>query len=729
MAGDKPPPERRPVTIDLLYARWVGPARRRRMIETAACAAPVLLAATVIAWRVAGPTVASAVAIFGIMLVLVVARRRAAAFDQVWLVRSLDRTRPELEDSSALLFTDQTSPSPLLSLQRHRVATRLDQGSPDDLRPPLPTKTLAAVSVIAMLCVVAALVWPRSDARPPMLAPSREGTPVVPGVPRLVAQNMRIIPPAYTGLPVRDSASLDTRAPQGSRIEWTLRFEPAATVPRLVLLGGSPVALRRSGTHWIASRTLDAAFLYRVDPGGRQRKTPPLHRIDAVIDAPPQIKILSPEQSLSIVQPGQRSWSPVFVATDDYGVAPVARLRVTLAMGEGENVRFTEREIPINGIGSTKERRFAPALAFGQFGFVAGGDMVVQLIIRDNRAPAPQEMRGPSLVLRWPSPKQPESSGLTGMVNTTLPAYFRSQRQIIIDAEALIKQRRALSGDRYLKRSTAIGEDQQILRGRYSQFLGGEEKGERQLPTSDDHTDGDGHDHGDGHTDGDGHDHGGAPATPSVGFGAPEDVLAEFGHPHDDSPASSLAPGTRAILKQAVDEMWQSERELKLGHPDLALPYAYKALRFIKEVQQATRVFLSRVGPELPPIDPTRRMTGKREGIAGAALPVVPVERNDGPAAAAWRALGDGPDAIPGPIDLGPLDRWVRASAARVPDALALSGAIDAVRQEPGCTSCRAKLRALLWTTMERPLGQSIHRVPPNESGRRYLRAIQDGSR
>ncbi len=704
------------MTTDLLHARWVGPARRQRTIETAAFALPMLLAIMAIAWRLAGPAMTGGVAVVGIMATFVIARRRAAAFDRAWLVRSLDRIRPELEDSSALLFTNAAPSSPLQSLQRHRIAARLDQGSPDDLRSPLPVKALAAVASLALLCVVAALLWPRSDVRAPSLSPSQEGTPAIPGVPRLVAQNMRIIPPAYTGLPVRDSASLDTRAPQGSRIEWTLRFDPAATAPRILLLGGSPVALRRSGGDWIASRMLDAAFLYRVDPGGRQRRTPPLHRIDAIADTPPQIKVVSPAQSLTFVQPGQRSWSPVFSATDDYGVAPVARLRVTLAMGEGENVRFTEREIPINGSGMMKERRFAPTLAFDRFGFSAGGDMVVQLIVRDNRAPAPQEVRGPSLVLRWPSPKQPESSGLTGMVNTTLPAYFRSQRQIIIDAEALVKQRRALSGDRYLARSTAIGGDQQILRGRYSQFLGGEEEGEPEFPTSD------------GHADGDGHDHGGPPAAPSGGFGAPEDVLADFGHPHDDSPASSLAPETRAILKQAVDEMWQSERELKLGHPDLALPYAYKALRFIKEVQQATRVFLSRVGPELPPIDPARRMTGKREGIAGRTLPLVPVERNDGPAAAAWRALGDGPDAIRGAIDLNPLDGWVRANAVRVPDALALSAAIDAVRQEPGCVSCRAKLRTQLWSAMERPLGQAARRATPDAAGQRYLRAIQDGA-
>jgi hypothetical protein len=697
---------------DILFTQWVTPARHRRTADTLALAAPVLLALTAIGWRLAGPAAALVVAAVSLVVAYLVARRRAARFNRPWLIRRLDDTRPELEDSSALLFAGEPPISPLQALQRNRIAARLDQGTPQDLAPLWSRRTILILSLVAAGLIAVALLWPRAGDGPPTLAPAQEGLPIRPGIPRLIAQNLRVIPPAYTGLPARDSATLDTRAPSGSRLEWTLRFDPQASAPALTLPGAPPIALRREGDTWIASRMLDASFLYRVDPGAVKGVTPPLHRIDAITDNPPQIKAISPAASLTMVGAGQRSWSPVFSATDDYGVAATARLRVTLAIGEGENVTFSEREIAVTGTGPARDRRFAPRLDFSTFGFSAGGDMVVQLIVRDNRAPVPQEVRGPSLILRWPSPKAPESSGLTGMVNTTLPAYFRSQRQIIIDIEKLLKEKRGLAPDRTLSRSAAIGGDQQILRGRYSQFLGGESEGQPELPTAD----------ADGHQDGDGHDHGPPVAKPNV-FGEKEDVLAEFGHPHDESPASSLDPETRAILKQAVDEMWQSERELKTGHPDAALPYAYKALRFIKEVQQATRIFLSRVGPELPPIDASRRMTGKREGLESRVLPIAPIEGDDGPAAAAWRALGDGPDAIRGPIALGALEGWARANAARLPDALALSGAIDTVRSDPGCQSCRAKLRALLWTAMERA-ARPARRRPADAAGTRYLDAI-----
>lgn len=704
-----------------LLSAWVGPARRHALLNDALLALPVIGLIAVIAWRFAGLSAMAVVLAISLVIALWAARRRAARFDQAWLVRRLDAARPDMEDSAELLFADPNGLGALQRLQQSRLLGRLNAGSPKALAPAWSRRPILMVWVIALSLGAAVLLWPKAGHPPVRLSPSAEGAPTAPGAPRLVAQNLRIIPPAYTGLPLRDEARLDARAPQGSRLEWTLRFSPQASVPAVVVLDGARLTLRRSGDDWVASRTLDASFLYRVDPGSGGGAAPPLHRIDAVIDTPPQVKAVSPAESLTMATSGQKSWTPVFAVTDDYGVAAAARLRITLAIGEGENVTFSEREIPVTGSGAARDRRFAPRLDFGTLGFGPGSDMVVQLVVRDNRSPGPHEVRGPSLILRWPSSDKAQSSGLEGMVNTTLPAYFRSQRQIIIDAEALLAQRRRLDPDRYLMRSNVIGGDQEILRGRYSQFLGGDSEGAPELPTSD-RT-------GEAHSDGDGHDHGGAPQPRRQGFGGPEDVLAQFGHPHDDSPASSLDPQTRAILKQAVDEMWQSELQLKQGRPDLALPHANNALNFIKEVQRATRVFLSRVGPELPPIDPSRRMTGKREGLASRDLAIAPIEGGDGPAAAAWRALGQGPEAVRGPVALEALDQWVRTNADRLPDPLALSGALDAVRRDPNCVECRQKLRALLWTAMERPPADVARRRPADASGARYLDALGGGVR
>jgi len=701
---------------DTLVSTWAGPARRDRLRNDTLLALPILLSLTGLVWRLWGLAAGIGVLVLGGAIFAIVARERVARLDRSWLVRRLDGSRRDMEDSADLLFADPRALGTLQRLQQARLIDRLDTGSPRDLVPTRPRHVVLAAWVVAVIVCTGIIVWPGAGVRPVTLSPSTEGKNAVLGVPRLVGQNLRILPPAYTGLPVRDEPRLDARAPQGSRLEWTLRFAPRAEVPALVMLAGQSVPLRRSGQDWVASRTLDASFLYRVDPASGRGPVAPLHRIDAIADTPPLIRVVSPAQALTLVTPGQGQWSPVFAVTDDYGVARDARLRITLAMGEGEIITFTEREIPVSGSGPSRGLRFSPRLDFASLGFRAGGDLVVQLIVRDTRSPGPQEVRGPSLILRWPSPGRAQGSGLEGMVNTTLPAYFRSQRQIIIDAETLIRQQRRLSADAYLERSGLIGRDQEILRGRYSQFLGGETEGPPQLPTSDG---------AEVHSDDDGHDHG--PRQASSGFGAPEDVLAQFGHPHDDSPAAGLDPQTRALLGQAVDAMWQSELQLRQGRPDLALPHANRALNFIKAVQQATRIFLARVGPELPPIDPTRRMTGKREGLASRTLPVVPLEAGDGPVAAAWRALGEGEGAVRGPIAWGPLEGWLRANAGRLTDPLAVSSALDAVRREPDCGPCRQRLRALLWTAMERPPADVVRRRPADPVGARYLGALGGG--
>src|SRR5690606_1783497 len=97
-----------------------------------------------------------------------------------------------------------------------------------------------------------------------------------------------------------------------------------------------------------------------------------------------------------------------------------------------------------------------------------------------------------------------------------------------------------------------------------------------------------GHDH----HPGDGHDHG--PTTDSAKFGDAGAVQAEYGHVHDIAEAATLLdPATRKLLKAALDEMWQAELYLRSAQPKAALPYEYRALELIKQVQQGSRIYLA----------------------------------------------------------------------------------------------------------------------------------------
>ena len=142
------------------------------------------------------------------------------------------------------------------------------------------------------------------------------------------------------------------------------------------------------------------------------------------------------------------------------------------------------------------------------------------------------------------------------------------------------------------------------------------------------------------------------------------------------------------------------------------------------QAQQASRIFLARVGPNLPPIDLSRRLSGERENIVAGALTPSTRSPADAAPAEAWRALEDRPGRS-GPVPLAARDRWGRDTRGRLADPLALAAAIDTVRNEPDCGPCRRRLRALLWTALERPPVSVRRRDAPATRGQRYLDALR----
>lgn len=697
-------------------------ARQRAVLDTVAVGLPVVLALAALGLRWFQVVGAIAVLVVGALVLAGIAMRRASRFDQTWLTAALDARAPGLEDSSDLLF--QPAVDGLAALQRARLEARLAEAAAVDLRPDWSRRWIPWTAGFGALVILAALFWPPASGV--ALGPEEAETAAAPGAPKVTNAKLRITPPAYTGQRPYDQGGLDARAPEGSRIEWTVSFRPHPDAASLNFPGEASLSLRRDGGRWLGGRAFERSALYRVEAPGLARQR--LHRLEIIPDAPPVVRVVTPDSSLTLIAPGQTRWSPVFEVRDDYGVDGAAQLRITVTKGEGENITTTQRTQPLSGQGAGRLKRFTAALDLAREGLAPGGDMIVQLVVGDNRVPRRHTVEGPSVILRWPA-AMGLADGLDGMAKQVMPAYFRSQRQIIIDAEALIAQRGKITPDAFLSRSNSLGADQAQLRLRYGQFMGekaeGESGGGLDLPTNDAPalptddapaaTPAKAEAH---HDDDDGHDHGGGANLNDM-----TDVVAKYGHAHDTGDAATLFdPGTRSTLAQALDAMWDSERALRQGKPKDALPHAYKALNLLKTAQQAGRIFLARTPPKLPPVDLSRRLTGKREGIAPSHLAPATRDPADTPAVEVWRALGDRPDA---PLQLDALARWVNANQKRLADPLALSAAIDTVRNEPQCQDCRRKLRALLWTALERPPAAVSRRDPADARGRRYLDALR----
>ncbi len=745
------------MSTPVLQRAWQA-ARQRRAAGVLVVGWPLALLPGALAWRMGAHAAVVPLLLAGIVLLAIIALHAARQLDQTWLIRRLDR-EPDLDDSSDLLFLPAAQLGPLQALQRQRLEQRL-RSTPRDLRPAWPWRRAWHWSLLGLVACGALLLWPPRTLPPAAPADRVSAAGAGSSAAMLRQAQLRSTPPAYTGLPAARLPGLDARVPAGTRLDWQLQVSPAPRNVALRLTDGRLIPLARQGSsdQWQGQWTATRASLYRIlidgTPADRQ-----LHRLEVLPDRPPQVRVLAPEQSLVLWTPANGPWTLRFEAGDDYAVAASAELRLTLAQGSGENITFKTQRRPLTGSGPATRRSFATTLQPQALGMAAGDDLIAQLIVHDTRQPDPQEGRSASVILRWPPPEQSMAAGLEASVKQTLPAYFRSQRQIIIDAQALLKEKPRLDDATYLKRSDAIGVDQRLLRLRYGQFLGEESEGAPKgpptadapptsdtpaddLPTADmptadapaEHA----HDATHPHAD---HDHAAAPASGAAalddhdhdhadgghersGFGQAQDVLTEFGHTHDHAEAATLLdPQTRALLRAALDQMWQSEGELRQGHPERALPFANKALGFIKQVQQAERIYLARVGTQLPPIDPSRRMSGKRDGLGDrpAALDTRPPP--DPSALQLWDALGE-PTTVPD-ATLGRYAQWLQTRQDQLRDPLSLDAAVEALRADPDCASCRARLRAQVWRTLSAPPAAPHRRAAPDARGERYLEALR----
>lgn len=700
---------------------WRRDAARRRVEIVLALAAPITCALVELGAHIGGTTMAALLTAIAMATSGVIAWRAWHRIDARWIARQLDASAHTMDDSSGLLFVDEDKLSMLERLQQARLRTRLIDLDAD-LRPPWPRRMQFASIGTALALLAVAAAWP---ARKAGLDHSDTAVNSAIRTTTAITQvHLEITAPAYTQLPARSESTLDAKAPEGSRVEWRLRFDQQPTAANLQFHDGSRLALVRSGDDWRAERVLAASTLYRIVLEGAP---PPaddrLHRLDAVADLPADVRVIQPEKSLTLLDEKQKTWELAFEASDDYGLAH-ADLTLTLAQGTGENIGFKEQTIALVGeafdaAGDSRHQRYRHVLDLASLGIAKGDDVIVRLAVTDNREPKPNTTRSASFILRWPVDASTDSAGLEGIVQKTMPAYFRSQRQIIIDSEALIADKPNLDDTHYMARSDALGVDQKILRLRYGQFLGEESEGNAEhAPETVPH---EGADTQAGALAGVHEAHENSGRTPAATkFGQEGNTVAEYGHVHDIAEAATLLdPDTKATLKSALDEMWQAELHLRQGKPDEALPFEHRALEFIKQVQQSTRIYLARVGLELPVPDEARRLTGDRKDLSDRVGTLVASNADDAALVDLWLALAEH-----GTPDWTTAETWLTAHQANLSDALGVLAAIDRARREPACVECRKELRSLLWSVLPTPAAGSTPRPAPDVVGRRYLDAI-----
>ncbi|MFQ5640499.1 MAG: hypothetical protein ACE5IR_21165, partial [bacterium] len=82
-------------------------------------------------------------------------------------------------------------------------------------------------------------------------------------------------------------------------------------------------------------------------------------------------------------------------------------------------------------------------------------------------------------------------------------------------------------------------------------------------------------------------------------------VPEELRHDHDfEENATLFSKSIKEQLQAALAEMWEAELYLRTFKPSEALPFEYRALVLLKKVQQASRLYVKKIGFEPTPLKP-----------------------------------------------------------------------------------------------------------------------------
>ncbi|MDX5437761.1 MAG: DUF4175 domain-containing protein [Pontibacter sp.] len=555
-------------------------------------------------WRFEAPLLAAtAVAILLVAVLYFILRWRSVSGTNLQQVaRHLNRQYSQLEDSTELLLHE---PDNLLQkLQQQRVSAALEQLHPEQKK----TFTLRSTATysflgLALLFSIGILYLPAA----PLSTTEPESIKVeFPDAPAAIAdtaakiENIEIAvkPPAYTGKATYRAESPNLRVEQGATVTWRIHTNKPAQL-QLELNEQKPVSFKEEGNSYTLSRSFTTAGLYTINLNGQKSA---FYTLEIIPDEAPTIQVQKPEQYTEVLFGQPQRVTLQAQLTDDYGIRE-ANMIATVAKGTGEAVKFREEKIKLNLSGSAKNYSVKQTLDLQKLGMTYGDELYFYLQAWDRHR---GYTRSETYFVQIEDTAIVESSFDMSMGVNPVPEYFRSQRQIIIDTEKLLKEQKSISRAVFEERSNNLGVDQKLLRLRYGKFLGEEfESGIGPgggIPEGEEHHDDDGHDHDN---------------EEFADKNSAEALLDPYMHKHDqEGEATFFEPATKAKLKGALAQMWEAELRLRTHKPKDALPYEYKALRMLKEVQQSQRAYVAKTGFEAPPLkEPELRLSGELNKI------------------------------------------------------------------------------------------------------------------
>ena len=545
----------------------------------------------------------------------------------------IDAHVAEASFSTGLLLQPEESLSNLARLQRYKVSqelkTRLGAINP-------PNNVKQASAVLVVLVVVGFLlsklglfsgvddVFNSNSNQEHIQFVATDTLAKESVLPKITEQVITVSYPAYTRLGHKTMTEPNVKAVVNSKIDWRLQFDNPVSSVFMERMGESFPLQKVDDGYTIRQSLKESGFYsFKFKNEDGVEFTSDLFSLEAIPDNPPEIEILGLEQYTYFDFLDTKKIQLQSTITDDYGIDE-AYIIATVSKGSGESVKFREEKLNFNEAIQKGKRNLnvTKNIDLDALKMEVGDELYFYIEAYDEKEPKRNVARSETYfaVIKDTVTDQFAVEGTLGV--DQMPDYFRSQRQLIIDTEKLIKDKPTISTQEFKSRSNELGFDQKALRLKYGQFMGDES--EMAEAPSEIETDkaGEDHDHAEDQENilkEYSHDHDGDNEhnlVPSQESEEAEDPLHDYLHNHDDPEESTLfEESLKTKLRKALSIMWDAELYLRLYEPEKSLPFQYDALKLIQEIKNSARIYVHRIGFDPPPIKEESRLTGSIDAI------------------------------------------------------------------------------------------------------------------
>lgn len=542
----------------------------------------------------------------------------------------LNRHYAVLKESADLILRDDKDLSPLEKLQKMKTEERLEEIYPT-IKIPHHVGQAAGVFIVAMAVSIGLTSFKKEPDKTKEIfgRPGKMGD-VVKDLPASIQKaTIKISPPAYTKVNKKTSADFNLQIEEGSLVEWEITFNGQVITPRIILSGRDSVPLVKKGNTFQANQNFTNSGFYQLAwmkaDGITQYSD--YYKIDVVKDRQPDIVVEKLNQFVELQLTDNLKIDLQTTISDDYGLRN-ANIIATVSKGSGEAIKFREEKLAFDAPKqmSGKKVHATKLIDLLKLGLEPGDELYFYIEVSDVKTPLPNIARTETYFIALQDTTSLATSVDGSLGVDLMPEYFRSQRQIIIDTEKLLKEKKNISKQSFNDRSNSLAHDQKVLRLRYGEFLGEEFESNIGPSSHSEENEADvtekfGHSHDTENEHNLVEEKNESKEHDSEKQHGKENPLDEFVHTHDsDEEATFFIKSIKTKLKAAITIMWDAELQLRLSQPDKSLPHQYKALKLLKEVSQDSRIYVHRTGFDPPPLKEDKRLTGDLSEIGNSTL-------------------------------------------------------------------------------------------------------------